>query len=65
MCNTYYGISAESFAKVFISWIKEIVEKQTGKQIIIDGKAIRAAAEKSNMAEKKKEYKLNQTMSNG
>lgn len=44
--NVFRVIPAESFLTVFMNWIKEIVEKQTGKQIIIDGKAIRGATEK-------------------
>jgi len=30
-----------------MKWIKEIVEDKTGKQIIIDGKAMRGATEKA------------------
>jgi predicted transposase YbfD/YdcC len=32
----------------FLKWINELYEKQTGQQIIFDGKAIRAAADKVN-----------------
>lgn len=44
--NVFRIVPAESFLTVFMNWIKETVEKQTGKQIIIDGKAIRGATEK-------------------
>ena len=45
--NVFRVIPAESFLKAFMEWINEIIEKELGAQIIIDGKAIRAAAEKS------------------
>ena len=44
--NVFRVIPAESFLTVFMNWIKETVERQTNKQIIIDGKAIRGATEK-------------------
>lgn len=44
--NVFRIIPAENFLAIFMNWIKEIVQKQTGKQIIIDGKAIRGATEK-------------------
>ena len=44
--NLFRVIPAESFLTVFMNWIKETVKNKTGNQIIIDGKAIRAATEK-------------------
>ena len=44
--NVFRLIKPENFLKVFMEWIKKTVEKQSRKQIIIDGKAIRAATEK-------------------
>jgi predicted transposase YbfD/YdcC len=44
--NVFRAIPAKSFLEIFMKWIKEIVGDKTGKQIIIDGKAIRGAAEK-------------------
>lgn len=44
--NVFRVIPAESFLRVFMNWLKEIVNKQTKKQIIIDGKALRGATEK-------------------
>ena len=45
--NVFRLIKPENFLTVFMEWIKKTVEKQSDKQIIIDGKAIRAATEKS------------------
>lgn len=45
--NVFRLIPADSFLEIFLKWINCIVKEQTGKQIIIDGKAIRAATEKS------------------
>jgi len=39
-------IKAENFLIIFLEWINEIINEKTGKQIIIDGKAVRAATEK-------------------
>lgn len=44
--NVFRVIPAESFLRVFMNWLKEIVNKQSKKQIIIDGKALRGAPEK-------------------
>lgn len=44
--NVFRLIPADSFLEIFMKWINCIVKEQTGKQIIIDGKAIRAATEK-------------------
>ncbi len=39
-------INPEEFLTIFMKWINEIIKNKTGKQIIIDGKAIRGATEK-------------------
>ena len=44
--NVFRVIKAEEFLKIFLIWINEIVEMKTGRQIIIDGKAIRAATDR-------------------
>ena len=44
--NVFRLIKPENFLKIFMEWIKKTVARQSGKQIIIDGKAIRAATEK-------------------
>lgn len=44
--NVFRVIKAENFLEIFLKWINEIIREKTGKQIIIDGKAIRAATEK-------------------
>ena len=45
--NVFRVIPAQSFLEIFMKWIKEIVKDRTGKQIIIDGKAMRGAADKA------------------
>ena len=44
--NVFRLIPAEQFLEIFLKWINCIVSEQSGKQIIIDGKAIRGATEK-------------------
>ena len=44
--NVFRLIPAETFLEIFLKWIKCIVKEKTGKQIIIDGKAIKGATEK-------------------
>lgn len=44
--NVFRIIKPENFLQIFMEWIKKTVEGQSGKQIIIDGKAIRAATGK-------------------
>jgi predicted transposase YbfD/YdcC len=47
MNNIFRLIPAEVFITAFMEWINGIIERTTGEQIIIDGKGIRAAAEKA------------------
>jgi len=44
--NVFRIIPAEAFMTAFMKWINIVVERATGCQIIIDGKGIRAAADK-------------------
>ena len=44
--NVFRLIPAESFLEIFLKWINCIIKEKSGKQIIIDGKAIRGATEK-------------------
>lgn len=44
--NVFRIIPAEQFLEIFLKWINMLVKEQTGKKIIIDGKAIRGATEK-------------------
>ena len=44
--NVFRLINPEQFLTIFMNWINEIIKSKTGKQIIIDGKAIRGATEK-------------------
>ena len=44
--NVFRLIDPEEFLAIFMNWINEIIKNKTGKQIIIDGKAIRWATEK-------------------
>ena len=44
--NVFRLIPAENFLEIFLKWINCIVKEKTGKQIIIDGKAIKGATEK-------------------
>ena len=46
--NVFRIIPAEQFLRIFLEWINAIVTDKTGKQIIIDGKSIKAATEKCN-----------------
>ena len=47
MRNVFRIIPSDKFLEIFLMWINEIVKDKTDQQIIIDGKAIRAATEKS------------------
>ena len=45
--NAFRLISPEAFLTAFMTWVSKTVERVVGSQIIIDGKAIRATAEKA------------------
>ncbi len=44
--NVFRIINPKEFLIIFMNWINEIIKNKKGKQIIIDGKAIRGATEK-------------------
>lgn len=48
MNNVFRLIPAEAFLTLFMQWINELIEIKTGSQIILDGKGIRAAADKAH-----------------
>ena len=48
LSDLYASIDPKQFIKIFIEWIKDILEKKTGKKISIDGKAIKSATDKIN-----------------
>ena len=48
LSDLYASIYSKQFMKIFIEWIKDILEKKTGKKISIDGKAIKSATDKIN-----------------
>ena len=48
LSDLYASIDPKQFMKIFIEWIKDILEKKTGKKISIDGKAIKSATDKIN-----------------
>lgn len=41
-------IDSKKFMEIFIEWTKDVVKKKTGKNISIDGKAIKSATDKIN-----------------
>lgn len=45
--NVFRLINPEAFLMAFMTWINERIELAVGSQIIIDGKAVRAATEKA------------------
>ena len=48
LSDVFAVIDSKKFMKIFIEWIKEIVENKSGKKISIDGKASRSATDKIN-----------------
>lgn len=48
LSDVFASIDSKRFMEVFIEWTKDILEKKTGKNISIDGKAIRSATDKIN-----------------
>lgn len=45
--DVFRALDVEAFMKLFVEWVKGIAYKKSGKHIAIDGKAVRAAAKKS------------------
>lgn len=48
LSDLFASIDSKKFMEIFIEWTKEIVKKKTGKDISIDGKAIKSATDKIN-----------------
>lgn len=46
--NVFRLIPADEFLTAFLTWINQIVKDKTGSQVILDGKAIRAATDKAH-----------------
>lgn len=46
--DLFASIDSKKFMEIFIEWTKEIVKNKTGKNISIDGKAIKSATDKIN-----------------
>ena len=48
LSDIFARIDSKKFMKIFIEWIKEILISVNGKNISIDGKAVRSAIDKIN-----------------
>ena len=48
LSDIFASIDSKKFMEIFIEWTKEILENKTGKNISIDGKAIKSATDKIN-----------------
>lgn len=48
LSDLFAAIDSKKFMEIFIEWTKEILNKKTGKNISIDGKAIKSATDKIN-----------------
>ena len=48
LSDVFAAIDSKKFMEVFIEWTKDIVKNKTGKNISIDGKAIKSATDKIN-----------------
>ena len=48
LSDVFAAIDSKKFMEIFIEWTKEIVENKTGKNISIDGKAIKSVTDKIN-----------------
>ena len=48
LSDIFASIDSKKFMKIFIEWTKDILESKTGKNISIDGKAIKSATDKIN-----------------
>ena len=48
LSDLFASIDSKKFMEIFIEWTKEIVKNKTGKNISIDGKAIKSATDKIN-----------------
>ena len=48
LSDIFAAIDSQKFMEIFIEWTKEIVKNKAGKNISIDGKAIKSATDKIN-----------------
>ncbi len=48
LSDVFASIDSKKFMEVFIEWTKDILHKKTGRNISIDGKAIKSATDKIN-----------------
>lgn len=48
LSDVFALIDSKKFMEIFIEWTKDVVKKKTGKNISIDGKAIKSATDKIN-----------------
>lgn len=48
LSDIFASIDSKKFMKIFIEWTKDILESKTGRNISIDGKAIKSATDKIN-----------------
>ena len=48
LSDLFAQIDSKKFMNIFIEWIKDIIKNKTGKNISIDGKAIKSATDKIN-----------------
>ena len=48
LSDVFAAIDSKKFMEVFIEWTKDIIKNKTGKNISIDGKAIKSATDKIN-----------------
>lgn len=48
LSDVFALINSQKFMELFIEWTKDIVKKKTGKNISIDGKAVKSATDKIN-----------------
>lgn len=48
LSDLFASIDSQKFMEIFIEWTKDIIKKKSGKNISIDGKAIKSATDKIN-----------------
>ena len=48
LSDVFAAIDSKKFMEVFIEWTKDIIKNKTGKNISIDGKAVKSATDKIN-----------------
>lgn len=48
LSDVFASIDSKKFMEIFIEWTKDILQKKTGRNISIDGKAIKSATDKIN-----------------